>query len=393
MPLELSKIRFSNNHATLTITLLYALLSVFMFQRFGVKYVNDSHRYLEYAEGITAGFYLDPHNIWYFSYVTFVFFVRLISEEHTTLIFCQYLFVWFSMLLFYRAVVELTSIKVGFISSVLAMLFFDTIFWSSYILAESFYLNSILCTFYVFARWYKGPRNVRSSSVLWFFCLIVFFAKPTAIALLAGFIGLAIYLVWGRLSSWILKVGLSVGAMMLFLLIANKMLGTFDLIENYRTGEIVYAMSTFPNHPNYEQLVLTVPDDLHIPSRNFPPLVRLASFLANNPSYSVELFFKKVVYSLAHIRPYWSFWHNAYMLILLLPVYYFAIRGFMSRQLSGAVKSFVMVYFLCHVMIFGCTTVDWDGRFFLPLMPVLTFLAGIGFSSFMKIDEDSINPK
>ena len=392
MRLALLKIRLSNKHALLTISLLYAVLSVLMFQRFGVKYVNDSHRYLEYAEGIRSGFYIDPHNIWYFSYVVFVFLVGLVSEAHSTLIFCQFFVGYLSMLLFYRAVVELTSVRIAFIATVMMLLFADTIFWSSYILAESFYLSSLLCAFYFFVKWHKGQKTVRNSLLLVLFCLIAFFAKPTAVALLAAFMGMAIYLVWKKVSSSNVKIGLTVGALILFLLVTNNMLGTFDLIENYRTGEIVYAMSTFPNHPKHDQLVLTVPNDLHIPARNLPPLIRLASFIAKNPMYSAELFFNKLAYSLLHVRPYWSFWHNAYMLILLLPVYYLAIRGFILGQLSGAAQVFVIVYFICHVMIFGCTTVDWDGRFFLPLIPVLTVLATVGISSFMKIEEQPINP-
>jgi hypothetical protein len=50
------KQHLKNRTALLVITLLYSAISAMMFHHFGIKYVNDSHRYLEYAQELERVF-------------------------------------------------------------------------------------------------------------------------------------------------------------------------------------------------------------------------------------------------------------------------------------------------------------------------------------------------
>jgi 4-amino-4-deoxy-L-arabinose transferase-like glycosyltransferase len=311
--------------------------------------------------------------------------IRLLSENYVVLILAQYLLGYLSIVSFYRTGVMLSSVQTSLLATILFLLFIDTSFWSSYILVESFYLSSLCFAFYFLARWYKGNLNGPYVLLLLVACVIAFFAKPTSIALIAALVASILFTLIKRIASKKANATLGIIGFLLLMILANKMLGTFTLIENYKTGEIVYAMSTFPDHPNYNQVMVSVPDDLYIPEMNHFPIVRLAEFVIHNPVYWSELFFKKVAYSLAHIRPYWSTIHNAYMLILLIPIYLFAARAVIMKLFPTEIIVFVLTYFLIHLLIFGCTTVDWDGRFFLPLVPVLTFMAAVGFFNNSKV--------
>ena len=76
----------NSKYHLLILSLLFWVIASLIFVKFGVKNVNDSHRYLEYATNLKNGFYIDRHNIWYIGYVIFIYLVRLISGSSSELI-------------------------------------------------------------------------------------------------------------------------------------------------------------------------------------------------------------------------------------------------------------------------------------------------------------------
>ncbi|MEM9327171.1 MAG: hypothetical protein AAGA85_15995, partial [Bacteroidota bacterium] len=130
----------------LVLVVVYVLLSIAVFSTYGVRIVNDSHRYLKYAQRLSEGFYIEPHNVWYFSYVLFVYGVRLLvpGTLATGVVIGQYLLGLLALVALTDAGRRLydsnrAGIAVGFVYCV----FVELTFWHSYVLCESLYVSGV----------------------------------------------------------------------------------------------------------------------------------------------------------------------------------------------------------------------------------------------------------
>ncbi|MBL3657624.1 hypothetical protein JL102_15855 [Fulvivirga sp. 2943] len=349
-----------------------------LFHYNGVKYVNDSHRYIEYAESLKNGFYIEAHNIWYFGYVIFIYLINIFAgkSQYLIIVMAQYLLCYFALILLYKSVVLLFKNRLsGLLAGFLFIAQIEIISWSSYLLCESLYISMICFSLWAGISWFQGKRSWRMLLLMLFLFLFTFISKPTGIALLVGIGALLVREFWRRLNNrWIKAICLAASLISLLLLV-NLMLSTFTLMRDYQSGEIIFAINTVPYQPSFKYLIVEVPQHLNILSDHYPPLVRLVHFIASNFNYWIKISSIKVFYFILHIRPYWSLWHNLYSLILLLPLYLFCIKALFNKLLPVEVRLFSITYIVIHTLTVGMTTVDWDGRFLMPVLPVIFILS------------------
>jgi hypothetical protein len=249
--------------------------------------------------------------------------------------------------------------------------------WNAYILCESFYFNSVVIALYFLSRLWKGKRKgVWTVIAVVFSILLVTLSKPTGVLfLLAVFITFFMKF-W--LQSGLPKIGKAGVAVVLIcvsVLMLNRMLDSFLIIENYQLGEVIYAITTLPSNPMYSGLVVEVPQQLNMLPETYSPLWRMSYFIFNNFSFWSELFFKKIYYFLLHVRPFWSMEHNALNILTLLPVYFLSFWQWKKSDL--VVKVFAASYFILQTVAIGMTSVDWDGRFLVPVFPLLIILSAL----------------
>lgn len=360
--------------------ILYSLVSVICFQYYGIKIMVDSERYLNYAANLRSGFYVETHNFWYFGYVAFLYIIKLFSQDNLVIIIGQYFLGYLGVLAIYEAGRLLFSNKFQALFPALLMIAFIEIpMWNSFILSESFYISFTCFSIYFLVALYKKGVNPIRLLVAIAIILLTVIAKPTGISLLGAVLVPFLYKVINLVKPFALRWAIIGFAGLLFLMLTNKMLSTFTLIENdYVKGEIIYGISNYPDYPDHDRLVLSPPDNLYIPSVEYPPIIRIVSFILHNPAYWLTLFFTKFYYFIMHIRPYWSVSHNLFSLLFLIPVYGLSIRSFFVREFPKEILLFIIPYFTIHVLSVCLSTVDWDGRFLMPLLPVLFLLAAAG---------------
>ncbi len=374
-----SKVHYS------VLSVLFLLLSLILFLNFGVKNVNDSHRYLDYATNLQAnGFYFDRHNFWYIGYSLFIYLIRLTtgSSNEINLIISQVILSYFSLLLLYRASHNLSgSSGVAFTTALLYLIFVEILSWNFYILCESFYLSLTCFSLYFLSKYFQGDKSIVTILVGGLVFLLTFFTKPTGVALAAAILGLILIRFYRSISKPIIKYALGGVSALLLLILINKMLETFLVMENYSIGEVVYAISTLPYKVEYASLFVTVPTNLDFPPSMYPPLGKILYFITFNPTYWIKLFFAKVFFFLFHVRPFWSFEHNLFSLMILLPVYFYSIKSLIASATIKSVRVFSIMYLTIHTLSIGITTVDWDGRFLMPLLPLLFLLSASGIAN------------
>ncbi|UII26408.1 hypothetical protein LVD15_24435 [Fulvivirga maritima] len=372
----------------LLLSLGFLLVFIALFSQNGVKYVNDSHRYIEYAESLKSGFYIEAHNIWYFGYVIFIYVINLFTAHtnHLLIVLLQYLLCYFALIALYKAACLLFNNPVaGLFTGVLFLAQIEVVSWSSYLLCESLYVSLTCFSLWAGVIWWRGKRGWKMLVLMSFLFLFTFITKPTGLALFVGISFVLLREILLQLQSrWKRAVLLSV-LLVLLLLLVNVMLATFTFTRDYQSGEIIFAVTTVPYQPSFKYLVLDVPEHLNILPEHYPPLVRLTYFIATNFTYWLKISVVKAFYFLFHIRPYWSRWHNLYNLLLLIPIYFLTIKTLINRKWPVELRLFCIVYIATHTTIVSMTTVDWDGRFLMPVLPVIFILASAQIVKYLPV--------
>ena len=359
--------------------IVWAAVNGGLYVHYGVKVVTDSPRYLDYAQKIADGLgWYEPHNVWYLGYVVFVLMVKGLFTTNGAIVAAQVLMHGLAAAILYRTSYRLfVSRGSALITALLFLGWIEVPAWNFYVLAESWYVSLICLVLYCIVSFDGSPKRWSITTLV---VLLTFITKPTGIAVLVayGVFLVSYYSFWLARPKLILSVLAILGLPILYELI-NQMLSSFVLIENYATGEVVYGMSTTHGYVGKEQLVLPT-GNLLIPATHLTPIPRLFVFVVSNPAYFVRLALTKAWYFLGHVRPYYSWLHNAFTVATLYPLYLLASKVLWQRHLAVSVGRFLLAFVIIHTVAIMFTSVDWDGRFLMPLLPVVFLLGGRGLT-------------
>ena len=254
--------------------------------------------------------------------------------------------------------------------------------WNYYLLAESWYVSLVCLVLYCLVSLNGSPKQWLVTTLV---VLLTFFSKPTGIAVLVAYGVFLISYQWVtiRRHAFLAPTVVLVVLGAIYFLV-NDMLSTFVLAENYTTGEIVYRASTLENYPNQGWLTIAT-SDLYLPPTNIEPIPRLLQFIIYNPIYFTKLFLVKLTYFVAHVKPYFSWLHNLAIAVVLFPAYVLLVRCIMHSAMSVHIKRFCVTFLAITTLSVSLTTLDWDARFFVPLLPVIFLLAGQGILTLKSI--------
>lgn len=354
------------------IILLWISVNAVLYSRYGIKVVSDTDRYIEYAHGLMSGFYFDSHNFWYIGYGLYLAMIFKSGGGMVAVVAGQYVLSLIATLALYRASFLLWNSRIGaFVTCCLFLLFIDISQWNSYVLTESIYTSFICFSIYCLASIHKGERRWWFLVVSSFVIFITILIKPTGVALLGA---LVVVLVRRNVPAILVTS-------VLFCLLINRMLTTYLVIENYRVGEIIYAVTTYPDQSKVRGLVIEPPADLYVPPASHPPVVRIAAFVAHHPVYWTDLFLHKIFRLLVHTRPFWSMSHNLFSIAVLLVSYASFIFAIRNKAIHSDVVIFAITFLLIHILSVGITSDDWDGRFLIPMLPVIFICSGNGLTT------------
>lgn len=366
------------------ITTTFLFINAVLLHKNGLKVVADSHRYLEYAANLRDGFYFDPHNFWYFGYVLFIYCCTSVSDSLVLVITFQYCLSFLAVFALYKASKNIfNKNSSALISALLFLLFAEISAWNSYLLAESVYISFVcFSAFFLTEVLLKKNRSFAAVTMLILTLIICSLMKPTGIAVV-GSVVTCIIIQFLRSGKKILAIPVSACVIFAFFLLVNRVLTTFHIIENYQLGEIIYGVTTLDDNVS-GSLRLSPPENLSVPGTDIAPVLRILVFAIDHPVYWSKLFLAKAFYLLIHVRPYWSTIHNIFSLGFLLPVYYFFFQAFRSKKMKSPLVIFVVSFLLIQIFSVCLTSEDWDGRFLMPMLPVIFIFSGHGLSERIK---------
>ena len=96
-------------------------------------------------------------------------------------------------------------------------------------------------------------------------------------------------------------------------------------------------------------------------------------------------FFKKIWFFLFRIRPYYSEFHNYYIIFFNIIYWPFSLIGFF-KLIKKQNFEIIFMYFLLFffTLAVGLSWADADGRFSLYILPIIFIFAGYGFHQIFK---------
>ena len=364
------------------IAFFWLAVQIILFTIYGVKEVNDSVRYLTYARNIIDdGFYVDRHNVWYIGYVFYLVVCLIGGIGLKGAVLVQVLLGGYAVLCISKLAQDVSKNRLaGYWAALFCIGWIKISTWHFYIMTESLY-TSLFC---IGCYWIYRIKEIKDFWKLLPLCMMIFFIRPSGITFTLALAALFLWRMYQEHPIVFRRFGLiilSLSAVISYFLL-NKMLATFDMISLYLRGELVFAYGTLPvAHRIYDTyLIVPPPLDVHVPYENMAPIHKLAYYVIYNPVHFLKLAVGKAFYYFGNIRPYFSWLHNAVIAIILYPAYYFCWVGFKSNKDVRGIKLFIRTVVISNVLIVILATEDWDGRFLIPILPLIFVFTGIGLS-------------
>ncbi len=354
---------------------LFVVLNILVFQKFGIKVVSDSYRYLEWSENPFSE--LSPTN-WKFysvSYVGFLALIRSLGLGLEGVVFVQMLISGIACFYLYQLTFRVSqSSLAAFLASFLYLSFGEIVQWNTYILTESLFTSGII--FLMFGL--HNAQKTKQWLILLPLGIMVCLVRPMGITV---FLSAMVFLffrfqIYQRLS-WFWKFTgavllISIGCVMFYFLLEGNPSVNFY----YSRGQIVWGTDS-PELRNNPWLILGN-ENVVYPSRDLPAYQMFLTFVKDNFTFFSELFLKKAALFIAHVKPYYSTWHNVYIVLFLGLTYFAGFKGLFMLKRTHPIAWFALSLFILNTLMVGLSVEAWEGRFLIPVLsPIFVFSATV----------------
>lgn len=351
----------------ISLGIIWVIIQVYLYIYFGAHTAVDSALYIANAQRLLQGNFSYDSNFWYSGYSAFLALVWGLGGGIKQAVWLQIALSGGAALALWQAVCYLSGApRTAYLAVLFYLLWFKIHQWNVILYTESLFTSCCIFSFTLLVmarrRWQVGlavlliiyTALVRPSG----YCFLLGVAAYGVVRLRRTTIKSALW--------WLLAVGLGVS----LLLLLNKMLVNYILVESYARAEIIYPGITLGLQP---------PAELVLPAASLPPLGRLLVFIALNPLYFCKLSIIKLLLFIGNVKPYYSWLHNLAITVVLWPSYYFAFRGGQKLVIHHAAATcFIIAFAGAQTITVALTTENWDGRFLVPVLPFVFALTALG---------------
>jgi hypothetical protein len=371
-----SHYRFQNEKTQLLILiLLWAISQTIAYFHFDMRMSVDSDRYINNAINITQGIFPEGPEIFYYSYSLIIALLHLLGVKPENVIYVHFVTAILSIICIYKLTKKINGNNiVAFIATALYIGWFKFQQWNLIVYTDAMFCHLVIVSVYVLVV-AKKPSEWLSA-----FFLVVFTSllRPTGVGFLFAVVAYVTYSFSSRLNfhrhaKALACTALTVGSVIFLNVVLGEFIDSF--IASYSASEIIYPKIT---------LLVEKPNSLIIPAREHQPIIRLFLFAFGNPIYFAKLSIIKGLLFLGHVKPYYSTAHNIFIVAFLYPMYFLAIKGFRLMN-NHELKIFIGTFLGLQILMVSLTSENWDGRFLLPVLPVVFILSSFGISGYLNI--------
>jgi hypothetical protein len=336
-------------------------------QEFAKGYIlgGDSFRYIDGANQIINFEMPDNKGIGYLGYIFYIAIFQYFKFDLTIVILSQIFFSFISSLCIFKITKKFSSHTGGVFALGLYLFYFPLQKWNFYILTETLFICLLIFIVYFFIFFKKKYFYLLIFLIIFYITL-----RPHGIVLIPSLaLSLLVYLYSHNKFKlfYLMIVGSLIFAFPILYLL-NGYIKNENVINSLISNVIIWGYDNKSNHLEFKN------------SNINNDLISLLIFYKNNFYFNTIAFFKKIFFFYFSIRPFYSDFHNYYLTLLNLIYWPTAIFGFFKLYN----KNNLGIYFSLFLIIFfsiaiGLTWVDWDGRFFHYILPLIFIFSGIGF--------------
>jgi len=314
----------------------------------------------------------------YIGYMLYISFFQYFKLNLAYVVISQIFLSLVSSLCLYKITTRLSSRFGGIFCLSLYLFYFPIQVWNFYILTETLFICSII--FIIFFLIFFNIKYIPIIIILFIFTISI---KPHGIILIPSFF--LAFIIWAYLKNnlkifWFLILTICI---LLYptILILNLYLAENNLENIMPDAPIIWGYKEMYHSSGFK-----------ISDTNNGDFYSLLIFLKNNLDIFMGSFFKKVWFFLARVRPYYSDFHNFYLIVFNIIYYPLALYGLIklkSKKLLGTILMYSLILFFTFTA--GLTYVDWDGRFSLYITPLFFIFTSIGLVEINNLRKNKIN--
>lgn len=370
---------YSRNHFVV-IFFLWIAIHVLLYIRLDIRTgLYDAVLYLKGADFFyTHGRFEDPHHIFYAIPILILVLFKGVTTDHIlAYVLFQCLLSGVAALALYRSSATLfSSANAGLLAACLFLCWWDNLQWNTVVMTESIACSLTCLVLYQLVHF---RDTLRHYFILLLLLTLTFFTRPTGVIIILGTVVFILARHWELLNRKPVRRNLviillaSMGYLCAVLLFSH-----WDLTEQYMEGNIITYMNTIEGGKLYDSSLRLSTAGLTPPDPSDTPLVKMLSFVIDNPTYFFKAFCLKIWYLLSGLRPYYSFSHNLFTGCWMLMIYGLFFIGYRIATWNNQVRLFAVSIIAVNCLLIGVAAVDWDNRFYLPMEPGIVLLASGG---------------
>ena len=356
-----------------TLLILWALMQLAAADLFSMRTSVDTAFYQEGADALLHFRFPEGRGVMYISYMLLLAFIQGIGLNHQVIILIHFAANIVAILCSYKLAMKLTrNSDVALLAPLCYVLWFKFQQWNLIIYTDALFSHMVVISVFLLA--YAHSKKLRLLLII--VLLFTMFIRPTGMGLLFalccfGIYKFATYPALTRAQKLALVTLLAV----VFLFVLNSVLYNFvdRFIYGFQIAEVIYPRIT---------LYINPPASLHIPDKDLQPVIKLALFLMQNAGFILKISLLKAALFIGHMKPYYSTLHNSFIACFLYPIYILAIIGSFKSPWNNT-TIIIVSFILFQILTVMITSVNWDGRLLLPVLPLVFILAAMGLQRCM----------
>ena len=333
---------------------------------------GDSLRYIRSADKIINFEMPQGKATSYLGYIFFISIFQYLKLDLTYVVLVQIFLTFISSLCLYKITKKFSSKTAAIFVLSLYLFYLPLQMWNFYILTETIFICSIIFILYLVIFFRK-----KYLPLLIFFIIFHITLRPHGIILIPSLI--LSFLLWSYLQNNLkLFYLLIIGSVILFipiLTLFNFYIASEDIVNTVSKKGIIWG---YDNENNFLDFKKTKDINNNLAS--------LLIFFINNIDTFTIAFFKKIWFFYLRIRPYYSDFHNYFIIFfnfIYLPAAVLGLFKLYNKNNLGIILIYFLIIFF--TLATGFSWADWDSRFSLYILPLIFILAGVGLSNIKNL--------
>ena len=384
---------FKNIKNSISKNILYLIFSTYFTLMFGIYFFSeyipvykglinnledgyilggDSLRYIRGANKILKFEMPEGKSASYLGYMSYIAIFQYFNLNLKFLVFSQIFLTFVSSLCIYKITKKFSSHLAAVIVLSLYLFYLPLQIWNFYILTETAFVCSAIFIIYFFIFFEK-----KYLPLLFFFIIFYIALRPHGIILIPSLsLSLLIWLYFkNKFKLFYFLVICLIVLSFPILSLLNYYMENEDIINTVAKKGVIWG---YDNENNFLEFKTHTNID--------KDLISLFIFFKNNFYAFTMAFFKKLWFFNFRIRPYYSDFHNYYIIIYNLiywPVAIFGLFKLYNKNSLGIILMYFLVIFF--TLAVGFSWADWDGRFSLYILPLIFIFAGVGIHNVINL--------